>query len=462
MNQKLWLHQLLLWLPNTAVLCLLLGIAYLGHLTHWKFPKFSDITSGKFLSSHSDDDSNDSRDETGASHSSHGPEQIAIGDTQNGNAIGLSIQKVQQRAVSQYVRANAEIVYDPTRIARLSARAPGIVWRVEKRVGEFVGKGAVLAIVDSAKVGEAKAELLASLADLDFRTASLERLDAAGIGISQKLILEAKASVAAARIRSFNAHQALVNLGLTSGEDQLIKQGLSKLGEAEAIRRVQFLGLPPSLVREFEDRSPSANLSPLVSPFDGVVIGREAVVGEYASLESSQFVVADTSKMWIEMSVLKEDIGSIRPGQIAHFTGDGVPGIIDATISWIGTELDQRTRTLVVRAEVDNPILDEGQEGEAPHRLLRAHMFGLAQIQVRHDPSAVMTPKTAVQYEHGKTFVFLPLSDDNYEVRPVRVGADSDGYVEILEGLKPGEKVVVDGSDVVKAERSRQVASQAK
>jgi multidrug efflux pump subunit AcrA (membrane-fusion protein) len=156
--------------------------------------------------------------------------------------------------------------------------------------------------------------------------------------------------------------------------------------------------------------------------------------------------------------VNKEDALRVSVGQPIEYVADGIPGVLTCTVNWISTELDDKTRTLQALAEVDNPLVDEDGDGNS-HRLLKANTYGVGKIRVRNQPSAVAVPAMAVQWDGAKHFVFVEeRSDDDaaaatiYRQRVVRPGTVDDGFVEIIKGLENGERVVVDGSHMLKSE----------
>ena len=112
------------------------------------------------------------------------------------------------------VTANGEVAYDQTRTARLSARSAGAVFRAYKQVGDPVKRGEVVALVDAADVGRAKAEFLQAVVQVRLKTRVLEGLRASTGTVAGRLITEAEAAHSEARIRQTTAEQALVNLGL--------------------------------------------------------------------------------------------------------------------------------------------------------------------------------------------------------------------------------------------------------
>jgi membrane fusion protein, heavy metal efflux system len=349
---------------------------------------------------------------------------------------GIRLEAVQERPMAASIAANGEIDYDGTRVAHLSSKVPGTVWRVEKDVGQPVQKGEVLALVDAAEVGRAKAELLQAAAQVDVRETTFERVRASsekGLRTGAEL-LEAEAALREARVRLFVAEQALVNLGMAARAGDV-----AGLPEEKRVERLRFLGLPDAIRSSIAAETPTANLIPVAAPFDGIVVSRSAVAGESADAAKTLFVVADTSRMWASLDVRIEDMAALTLGQAVAFRGPDL--VSKGTVNWISTAVDEKTRTLRVRAVLENP---EGR--------LRAHTFGTARITTREAPKAVAVPDEAIQWEGCCHVVFVRLTGEVFGTRKVRLGARSGGFTEVLVGLVPGEVVATAGSHVLKSE----------
>src|SRR5262249_22431887 len=183
-----------------------------------------------------------------------------------------------------------------------------------------------------------------------------------------------------ARRGAFTARQALLTLGLPIRANEL--DGLS---DEQLTQRVRLLGLPEAVAATLDPETATANLVPLTAPFDGVVIGRDVAEGEVVASSPPQFVVADVRRLWVTLDVRQEDIGQVRAGQRVSYRPDGQADLEAAgAVAWISTEVDDKTRTVHVRAEVENP------DGK-----LRAHGFGVGQILIEEKPGAVAVPRQA-------------------------------------------------------------------
>jgi cobalt-zinc-cadmium efflux system membrane fusion protein len=366
---------------------------------------------------------------------------------------GIEVIAAWQQPVSEAVTAPGEVVYDPTHVASLSAPVAGKVWRVFGAIGRPVQKGQVLALVDAAEVGKAKGELLQAVALLDLRSRAMERLrslEQQGAA-STASVVQTEAQVAEAQIRLVAAQQALINLGLPVRVEKL-----KGLAAAELARQIQFLGLPDSLIKGLDPETTTANLVPVVAPQDGVIVSRKVVTGEQVDPAKPLFTVAEPRRLWVTLQVRQEDAGLLRardlehsvPGNPVRFLPGGAERELIGELAWISTAVDERTRTVQVRADLPNP------DG-----LLRAGQFGTGRIILREEKHAVVVPSESIQWEGDCNVVFV--RDKNYEspqsfkvfhTRTVRPGAKHGAVTEIIAGVLPGEMVVTQGSGLMRSE----------
>lgn len=369
--------------------------------------------------------------------------RIQFASAEAADKAGIEVAPVWAAPMVEAVAANGEVGYDPTRVARLSARMPGTAWWVPKQVGDPVRRGEVLALVDAAEVGKAKAEFLQAAALLDLKAKTLEGVRDATGAFPARSVREAEAAAREAEIRLLTAEQALVNLGLP-----IRAEDVKGLTSEEVRRRVQFLGLPEAIAQTFDPRTTTANLLPVVSPLDGVVAAREVVAGEVVDAAKVLFVVTDVRRMWLTLSLRLEDMQKLARGQTVHFRTDGFAEEVAGTVAWISTAVDEKTRTVKVRADLANP---EGR--------LRAGTFGRGRVVLREEKNAVVVPHEAVHSDGDCSIVFV--RDKHYldegapkvfHVRTVRIGAKDAQNTEIIAGVLPGELVATRGGGTLLAE----------
>ncbi len=372
--------------------------------------------------------------------------EIRLASAELVEQLGIQLVAAESRSLSRELSVTARVTYDPARIAQLSARVPGIVWRVEKHVGQPIHRGEVLAIVDSMQVGKAKAELLHTLADVSLKERAFNRLNKLETGlIPLKQVEQADVELRKARFEMFNNQQTLVNLGLAIDAEKL-----HDLSDEDLLRYVKFLGLPDAIVESLDPTTATANLLPIVAPFDGLVIGQDIARGEQIATEDNRFEIADVSHMLLRLGVREEDGEALRLGQQVVFSTGNVQ--VTTSISWISTAIDPKTRTIEVRCDTINPQLCDERDKARGQFLLRANMFGMARVQVEERPGAIVVPTKAVQSSGNKHFVFVETDATGFEARAVDVGIATDEVTELIHGVRIGERVACEGSHVLKSE----------
>ncbi len=328
---------------------------------------------------------------------------------------GLEFAAAAVQVLSQNLECNAVLAYDGNRYARLAPQVGGLVQSVAQDLGDRVAAGDVLAVIVSPDFGAAKAAYLQAAAAEALWIRNFEResdLLARGVATERDL-LEAETSLAESRVARSRAEQELLGLGLSQRQ-----------------------------VDEVASTGDTSNRYMVTAPFAGVVVERQATVGELSNPETPLFAVADVSQMWAELDIYEMDIPHVRPGQIVVLHVAGMPGEkVAGRITWVGSQLDARTRTLPARAVLENP---EGQ--------LRANMFARAVVTVSNAHSAVVVPRSAVQWEGCCNVVFVQDSVTAYHPVKVQLGPASGSLVEVRRGLSGGEIVVTQGSFLLKTE----------
>ncbi len=334
------------------------------------------------------------------SHCKKYQKRIQFASQEAVDKAGIDIAVVDRQPILEAVTANGEIVYDETRTARLASRIAGSVWRVEKQPGDKVHKGEILALIDSADVGHAKADLLQDIAQLRLKQANVDRLEplSSSGAVPGKQLIEAEAALQEARLKVLSAQQALINLGL-----RVRLEALAQLTPEQISQQIQYLGLPASLTDSFDGEAISSNLYPVRSPLEGVVVDRKIVSGESVEPSNLLFVVTDLQKMWLTLDVRQDDARYLSLGQRVLFkaTDSRDASQIEGAIAWISTAADDRTRTVKVRVDLPNPDLR-----------LRANVFGTGEIVLRDEPQAIVVPSEAIHSDGDCNIIFV--RDKNY------------------------------------------------
>jgi len=341
--------------------------------------------------------------------------QIRFESPEISRAAGLETTTVVQMPVTLRVQCFSEISYHGSWHSEIASRAPGVLHKILKEPGQHVEKGETLALVDSSELGTASAEYL-----------------------------QAKTLVNLWE-KNYGREEKLKNRGFASGQDVLEAETRlteSRIAFSRATRKLQNLGLTRDQIGSIQDLNNISSQLPVKAPFAGIVTRRSASQGELVDPQFPIFTIADTSVMWLNLEVNESEISRIRQDQPVIFRPQSMPGQQwPGKVMWVSTMLDSKTRTLKVRAEVDNP------DG-----LLRAGMFGRSEIMVRNHENALMVPSEAVQWEGCCNVVFIKRSDQHYEPRKIHLGFETDGYYIVEDGVHEGEEIVTTGSFLLKTE----------
>lgn len=456
-------------LGSTLTLAALVAIGIAGHDTHWTFgmgahaahdehgdhaghagesdAKGVSGKTGGTQSGASDSAGTNIKHTTEPATGKAGSSQVLKFDSPDAfDKSGIEIVSISTRNMGDTIRANGMIDFDQHHVARVSGIVSGKVWRVQRRLGDSVKKGDVLALIESVQVGEAKARFLTALAISQTRDETVRILESVSSIIAQRQLREAKLTAQEARIELLNAEQTLSNLGLNVSIDEF-----AKLGEVERTARIRFLGLPESIGNEIRSTQLTSNLIPLTAPFDGIVIGRDVGLGEVVEPARPLFEVADVSRMWIVLNVRKEDAYMLRLGQKIRFQGDGMKEPVESTVSWIANEVDEVKRTLVVRGELTNRLrTDFGSE--SANFALKAKTFGTGIIEVGSKNNVLVVPREAVHDDGGKRYVFLQTDDHTFRAVEVQTGLEDREGIEILSELPRDGRLAGRGSHVLKSQ----------
>jgi cobalt-zinc-cadmium efflux system membrane fusion protein len=338
--------------------------------------------------------------------------------------------------VAVTVEAHGEVRQDPTAAAQVSPRVGGALFALEKQLGDRVHKGELVALVDSAEVGRAKAAYLTARATAEAKATIRQALE--GGVVPPRSVVEAEAALREARAHLFSARQALANLGLSPPPAD------EKLSDEELTQRLARLGVPEAKWTSLymkDGRPPPANLLPVFSPLDGVVTRRTGVAGETVTAGAAIYEVADPTKVYVFLDVRLEDQAGVKVGQEMTFTPEGQTNTVAGVVDLVSPAVDEKTRTVRVRGRVPNP------DGA-----LKSGAYGAGTVTTDGPWLGLVVPREAVHWEGCSHVVFVKKSDTEYQVRKVTLGVRTGDGVEIETGIDPADEVAVTGSHVLKSE----------
>ena len=341
--------------------------------------------------------------------------QIRLLSPEVAGRLGLVAERVATGTAPHTIRTTATVIYDENRHAKVAPRLSGILRSVKKDLGDLVDEGEVVAVIDSLELGHAKSACL-----------------------------EARALLVPAR-QNLKREESLLKQGITTEESVLAAR--SRAVELEVVlsraeQTLRNLGFSEAQVEEIARKSDRSPLLSVTAPLAGVVVERDAVIGESVDAGRALFAVADTTTMWAMLQISEADLGMVSLGLPVLLEVNGLSGVrFGGTVDWISTAIDVHTRTLPVRARIDNP------RGH-----LRAGMLGRAELTLGDRELSVLVPKAAVQWEGCCNVVFVQASEQLYQPHKVDLAYESGDYYVVRGGVSSGDPVVTHGSFLLKTE----------
>jgi cobalt-zinc-cadmium efflux system membrane fusion protein len=292
------------------------------------------------------------------------------------------------------------------------------------------------------------AEVHADLGQMVKANQLLAVLHSSDLGLAQSAYLKAIARRHVAE-QAYQRAQFLFQEKVIGKAEEQRREGemISIRAEAQEAREgLRLLGMGDKEIRTLEQTQTIRSQVPIVAPFAGRVIARDLTKGEVLETTHKLFAVADLSTVWVVGNVSEKDISYLHrattvPNQPVEVHVTAYPHeVFHGTISYVGDVLDSATRTMQVRLILANPT---GQ--------LKPEMF--ATIRVSSEPSDVLVvPEAAVQHDRGRSFVFVQQEPGVFEARTIRLGDKNGTFAEVLEGLREGEVVVMEGAFTLKSE----------
>ncbi|HWW78599.1 MAG TPA: efflux RND transporter periplasmic adaptor subunit [Steroidobacteraceae bacterium] len=323
----------------------------------------------------------------------------------------LEINTVATRAFRTEEVTDGQIALNGDTTTQVFSPYSGRVVRVLASPGEYVKQGAPLLRIEASEFVQAQSDLLNTAAALKL-----------------------------ARINEARKHAAYDSKG---GSLQDWQQAQADLAAAEnastsAANRLRILGKTTQEIAAIETAKKTDAATYVVAPIGGIVTDRQVGPGQYiqSGASSPVFSIGDLSTVWLVAAVPETDAPFIERGQTVEVRVLALPGqIFKAKLTAIGAQVDPVTRRVPVRATLANA------DGK-----LKPQMFASFSIITSGDSQAPAVPEEAIVREGDQARVWVVAENDMLTLRSIRTGRSNDGMVEVVEGLKAGERVVTRGS----------------
>jgi cobalt-zinc-cadmium efflux system membrane fusion protein len=352
-------------------------------------------------------------------------------------ANGIEVEEAGPQPLQTLLELPGEVQLNADRVARVAPRLSGTVVSVPAGLGQRVGAGAVLAVIESRELGQAQRDYVETLHRLELAQAAYERerrLHERRISATREYE-QARHELEEAELEKQAAEAALRALGVPPA--QLTALGVEPEGPVPGERELRR-PIPTSLTR-YAVRAPTG----------GQVVERNLAVGQHVSGMEEAFVVADLSTVWVEATVYASDLDGVRAGQAAvvRAEGDTLGATVGrGTVRYVGPIVGEATRT--ARALVVLPNDGRWRPGQ----------FVTVALVQDEETVPVAVRAEAVQTWREMDVVFARFGNV-FEVRPVTLGRRDGAWVEVTEGLAPGQAYAAAGAYVLKADLEKAGAS---
>ncbi len=320
----------------------------------------------------------------------------------------IEVKPVTTEILATTLGLAGEIVADPDRSARVSSPLAGHLETVSVREGAHVTKGDPLVVLRVPDLGKVRSAYAATTVRAKTARSNAGRLKAL---FDQRLTSEQ------------NALDAKAEADALDSEARALGEQLGAMGAGAA---------------------GSDFLLTIRAPVSGVVISRNAIVGEPVTTDKVLASIADLEEVWFLGRVFEKDLGRLAEGLPAEVTLNAYPQQqFDGTLEQLGQTIDPVARTLTARVRLKNR-----------NNLLRVGLFGVARIglaQCEKREPGLIVPRTAITEITGKKVVFVREPDGEFVMHEVGVGDSALGKVQILTGLREGEPIVTNGVFTLKS-----------
>ncbi|HSB44188.1 MAG TPA: efflux RND transporter periplasmic adaptor subunit [Nitrospira sp.] len=354
-------------------------------------------------------------DQPGNSDAATPPAKRAVISTDIGSRVETGL--VDYSGSQQDLSLAGKVAYGEDRYSKISSPLQGRVVEVRVHLGDRVKAGDVLMVVDSPDIAQAYSEYVKEDSDLQYATRAHELA------------------------KDLYENKAMPLKDLKQAENELVK---ARAEFRRAKERLLSLRIPAEELSKPLDKQKITSRFEMKSPLTGIVVERSVTPGQSVSGDSDHvlFTVADLDMLQVVADVYERDLALVKEGQFAMVKVEAYPDVdFPATVASIGDVVDPASRTIKLRAWVNNQ----------DHRL-KPEMFARLHIQIGDATRILVVPKEAVLEVDGRQFVYIVEDSNRYVKREVKATNFSPDQMRVLEGLVPGQRIVIKGAVLIKGQ----------
>lgn len=347
----------------------------------------------------------------------------------NNNIIS---ETVEERPVILSFKANGEIKKNEDKYYTISSIVQGRVVSAPVKAGDCVKEGQVLAYIQNPEITKINAAATSALHENKIAIHQAEtrfKLAKQNYEREQKLYNE---GISARK----DLNQAESDYIIAKDDLNIIKEKNIHIKEEMKALMVSY-GITPDFVSE-----ELTTKIPVIAMKEGIVTKKNIPLGSIVTPEQILFEVTDMKNLWLDIIIYPDDIANVKPGQKIEFTADNIKDkIFTAKIEYILPVSNEETQTYTARAFLNNT------DG-----VLYPGIFGKVKIITDTQENKVFVYEKAIQKYGKENFVFVDLGNGKYKKQPIVLQEQSDEGYFVDEGIALCDKIVTDGSFILKSE----------
>jgi len=319
--------------------------------------------------------------------------------------IGVRVETVKRQKMEKVIRTTGQIDYDETKVTTITTKIMGWVEKLYvDYTGKYISKGQPLFEIYSPELVSTQEEYL----------------------------------------------QAIRYLKKVSQSSADVKEGALELVNS-ARRRLLYWDISEKDIEEIERNNAPKKTLTIYSPVNGIVVEKMVYQGQQIMAGMELYKVADLSTIWVMADIYQMDLPWIKLNQKVELELSYLPGkTYHGRVTYIYPFLNEETKTVKVRTEVRNTANNDFKPG----------MFATVKFVSPVSVDAIVVPNQAIIRSGERNIAVISLGGGYFEPREIKLGVESDGLVQVLEGIKEGEKIVVSSQFLIDSESNLKAAIQ--
>ena len=339
-------------------------------------------------------------------------DHVELSDAEK-QVVEIETAKVSTKSLRSQLEAMGKILAHQSRKAIVCYAFSARIGQIHVAIGDWVKASQPLVTLQSEEVGEAKSAFYKAKADFELARSNYDR------------------------------EKKLFDRGVGAQKNFLVTEAEFKVAEANlnaAEKKLHVLGFSEEQVKDIAETHQINPVITLFAPISGKIVQNNAILGAMVDQSSEIMTILDPRLLWVDAEIYEKDIAKIRVVQNVEVSVPAYSGeTFSGKICYISDILNEDTRTITVRTEVENRQYK-----------LKPGMFATIRIYLNHLSDALVVPEAAVLDDKDEKIVFIK-REGKFFPQTVETGVKEKGFIEILRGLSEGDEIVIRGNYQLKS-----------